>query len=549
MSQSCAHCQRIFSKLFAADEGSVVYLCKKCLAQHESETQHRPSAPVAAQVFVGHVRSAAGPLGEVQVTVQGHGTHVLTDVMGSFSLGHVAAEVQANDAGAFFDLLQAGCPGGCESWLRQAPEYERLFATVLRHSDIGAALDRETFVALSIQVEVWKCIAASVYKSLGKSADLVLSFCRTGFAPCSLPLAEAGVSNVEVDMQQVAVQGIVDPLQGGCLVDPKTGASVTMVAGTRLVQADGSPYTSTAVISLAVIDAMDAASVEAMPGDFSAVDVYGKQAQLETFGAMWVGLEGSGGGKLQLAPGSPGLTMELLSDAPVNFDRLGVPPALWEFNDATGKWQQDAQVDLAVDGITLPRAGEDPALVTPPEHRERRERPERPRAKAKGGAKKGGNDEFHQLDFDDFLCGAETWTPEAFSKLFMLPKQRKFQMRNIPRAGYWNCDNVYVTTFVTGHVLDAAGLPVEVANVWSVGQDYAGASPRSGLGEGGSFSVVAQQGCQISVYVLLPPGTGGVAAQPLKLSFGPFATGLPGASKCLGALRFGEGVRLAPAGC
>lgn len=515
-------------------------LCKTCLAQHEAELPQAAASCAAEQPLCGHVRSAGRPLGGVHITVQGLAVQGVTDTVGAFNLGYVAADRKTLDAGTFFEVLQLNYPGGSEMWLREMmargpPECERLFATVLRHSNIGAAINRETFIALATQPEVWRRIAASVYKGLGKSSDLVMCFCKEGFAPCSMPLAEMGIAIVEIDMQQVAVQGTVNPFQGGCLSDPESGASVTLFAGTRLVQADGTCYSGNVVMSLAVIDASKPAlAVESMPGDFSALDVHGQQVHLETVGALWVGLEAAGGGSLQLEADSCGLTMEFQTEASINYDRLGAPPSLWEFDEATGKWQQDAQVNLAVDGITLPRAGQDPALVTLPE------RPE-PRAVSLK-KKKGKNDERHSNDFNDFRLGAPTWTPEAFSKLFGAPKVRTFQMRDIPRAGYWNCDNPYITTFLSGHILDADGRPLQVANVWSVGQSYVGASPRSGLGENGSFSILAQQGCQIFVYVLLP-AVGG-AAQPLKLSFGPFAAGAPGESKPLGALRVSDGIRL-----
>lgn len=531
-------CQRMVSDAWGD-------LCRKCHAQEQLESQCITRRAEAVQPLSGYVRSTGGALGDVKVALQGVDGHTLTDAAGAFSLGELAAARLVLVAGELFDLLRTSYyPGGCEGWLRDvvARHHEGgFFARVLRHSEIGAAIDSATFVSLLTQQEVWACVAYSVYKTLGKRPDLVLSFSKEGFAPCSVPLPETGASTVEVEMQAVAATGRVDPTAGGEVVDPESGASVTLAPGTSLVHADGSPYAGEVFVSLAVIDATDAKSLATMPGDFSAVDVRGQPAQLESFGAVWVGLEGSRGGKLQLLEGSPGLTMELPSQVPVNFARLNVPPTLWEFNDTTGKWQQDANVDLAVDGINLPRAGVDPAKVRP-SGRGNIEQVVKPRkiGKAKGKAKMGAKDEFHRMNFDDFLEGAETWTPEAFQKVFQPPK-RRFQLKNIPRAGYWNCDAVYITTFLTGVVVDANGVPVRVANVWSVGRDYAGASPRSGLGEGGHFSIVAQCRCKIDVYVLLP-GAGDVAAKPVRLCFGPFETNEPGESKSLGVLDLSRGV-------
>merc|ERR1712224_677756 len=95
-------------------------------------------------------------------------------------------------------------------------------------------------------------------------------------------------------------------------------------------------------------------------------------------------------------------------------------------------------------------------------------------------------------DHYDFLDGAETWTPEAYAKFFGRPVKRSFKLSAIKRAGYWNCDSPYVTTFLHGCLVDREGKPVQKANIWSVGTNYAGASPRAGVGMDGGFSIMAQ---------------------------------------------------------
>lgn len=543
----CARCLRISSKLFTTSDGRADDLCKKCFALHDAERIPKLAQAENAQPFVGHVRSSFGPLGGVLVTVRGQDMHAVTDQAGAFSFGNLGVECRMNDVGIFFEMLRAGYPGGGEAWLREAlvgvPAYEKYFATVLRHSDIGAAVDKATFVALLLQPEVWSGMADCIYKGLGKIANLVLTFNKSGFAPCSVALANAELANVEVEMRHFAVQGLVDTLQGGEVLDPTSGASVTLPAGVHLLREDGSTYHGNALMSLAVIDATDPDAVDAMPGDYSAVDFEGNAGLLETFGAMWIGLEAeNGGGKLQLAQGSPGLSTALPSAAPVHLERLGKPPSLWIFDEATGRWLEDATADLMVDGVPLPRPGEAPKQEVEPQQ------VPRPQPKARG-KRKGTTDEYHQMDFNAFSSSARVSTPEQLARLFTAPR-RTFQMNNVRPNSYWNCDAIYITVVLSGTLVDASGHPIQEANVWSVGQDYAGASPRAGLGKDGGFGILAQGGCQICVNVFLPAGSAAATAvtgspsMPLKLSFGPFATGKPGEAACLGALKLGEGRRV-----
>lgn len=539
----CARCLRISSKLFTTADGKAEELCKKCFALHDAERIPKLAQVGSTQPFVGYVQSSFGPIGGVNVTVRGQDMHAVTDGAGAFSFGNLGAECRAHDVGMFFELIRASYPGGGEAWLRAAmagaPAYEKYFATVLRHSDIGAAVDQATFVALLLQPEVWPGMADCVYRGLGKTANLVLSFSKSGFAPCSVALADAELANLAVELRQLAAQGLVDTLQGGQLLDPKSGASVTLPAGVHLLREDGSTYAGNALMSLAVLDATDPEAVDAMPGDYSAVDFEGNAGLLETFGAMWIGLEAEhGGGKLQLAPGSPGLSTELPSAAPVQLERLGRPPSLWIFDEVTGKWVEDTTAELLVDGVPLPRPGE--ALKQDAE-------PQKAPRKLKAVSKKGARgDEYHQTDFNAFSSKAMVSTPEQLAKLFTA-SSRKFQMTNVRPNAYWNCDAIYSTVVLSGTLVDASGHPIQEANVWSVGQDYAGASPRAGLAKDGRFGIVAQGGCQICVNVFLPAGSAAATAgtgstqMPLKLSFGPFATGKPGESTCLNILNLGEG--------
>jgi len=263
---------------------------------------------------------------------------------------------------------------------------------------------------------------------------------------------------------------------------------------------------------------------------------------LETFGAMWVGLTGKDGSALELATDSKGLGMEFQSSSPVHFERLGAPPTLWEFDQALGKWKQEPIANLAVDGWPLPHPGQDPSTVNLLQAA-KANAPENPRMP--GMMKKGlGGDEYHMLTHHDFLDGSPNWTPEAFTKFFGKPIKRAFSLTEIPRAGYWNCDAAYITTFLRGCIVDADGAPITKANVWTEGANYSGASPRSGLNESGNFSILAQQKCSVIVVVLLPGSATEeteAISKPIRFRFGPFETGQSGESNELGILNLSQG--------
>merc|ERR1719387_178317 len=99
-----------------------------------------------------------------------------------------------------------------------------------------------------------------------------------------------------------------------------------------------------------------------------------------------------------------------------------------------------------------------------------------------------------------------------------------------------------MTTFLCGCLLDRDGKPVQKANVWTVGTNYAGASPRAGVDIDGGFSIMAQCIAEINVCVLLPgQDDGEIVSKPVKLHFGPFKTGAPATTQELGQLRLSEG--------
>ena len=86
------------------------------------------------------------------------------------------------------------------------------------------------------------------------------------------------------------------------------------------------------------IDPTDPKLASRMPGDLRGIDSTNKTVALKSYGMMAVEFEGTGGEKLQVAPGQQiGISM------PIPATLLGAAPntiPLWYFNDTTGKWIQ-----------------------------------------------------------------------------------------------------------------------------------------------------------------------------------------------------------------
>jgi len=328
---------------------------------------------------------------------------------------------------------------------------------------------------------------------------------------------------------------------------------VTLAEGTRLVRRDGSSYDGEAKVTCTVLDVTKPKGVEAMPGDYSCINVDGKAGQLESFGAMYVGLSTPEGETLELHASSPGMALSFISAATGSFENGEPTPSVYSFDGVSGKWLQKSEVELQIEGVVMPQPG-----ALEPNKVQVLKAPDPPNPRRGKAKAKGRGDEFHKLDHGGFIAEAQVWTPAEFAKLMGRPVPRTIKMDSISKTGYWNCDRIMETCFVSAQVLDSQGRPVTVANVFSVGVHYSGASPRSGLSEAGEFSVVARCISAIKLVVLVPmespdDATGAAACFGGDLSigteserfiFGPIKTGQPGEQLKLGALELTESAKV-----
>mmetsp|Transcript_53514 Transcript_53514/g.120612 ORF Transcript_53514/g.120612 Transcript_53514/m.120612 type:complete len:550 (+) Transcript_53514:66-1715(+) len=531
MSRACDWCQRVGKTSPYEVDGKTDQLCKDCAKQAVLKVLLKE--PVYPDVAIaGSVTSVKGGVADVRVGVKELDEWTLTDSKGKFNLRGVLSRWLALAVEELFTLLYAQDPVMPESWLRQActdGHLPQAYDQLLRSSDIGVSLDRSAFLSLAAGPGVLEKLAPRVFASGRRKQILVLSFVKSGLPPTNQnvdvlqQLASPSLcGEFSISVPLVEASAVVDPSSGGTVPDEGSGATVTLLPGTSLVGEDGAPYAGAVTVSLAVIDPSDPKSLEAMPGDFSGVAVDGSPAQIESFGAMWVGIAAEGGAPLQLAEDSPGMELSLLSDTPINFERLQVPPTIWEYSTSTGKWVQNSVGALAVDGVPLPPAGVDPFSedISAPIRRTN------PKVKAKGKMKKS---------YDNYEEDCKVWTPEEYAKLLGASgRKKKFSLANVKRAGYWNIDAPYRTAIITGRLVDEEGLAVTRANAHTRGIDYSGFSPVTAVDLDGMFTVVAQCKSEISIHTVMPRSA--PDEDPPRHHFTSFKTGLPGGTVEVGDL-------------
>ena len=158
------------------------------------------------------------------------------------------------------------------------------------------------------------------------------------FAPATTELwmgaAQEGSRHwVELSMLPVGACSVLPAAAGGRLVDETTEYTLT-VPPNAFITTDGRAFQGDAKVYIACIDPSDADSLAKMPGDFSAVDIHGRATQLQSFGAIHVGLQSADTGEeLRVRPGreldanwSTKVTLDVL-------EKGGGLPASWRFDE------------------------------------------------------------------------------------------------------------------------------------------------------------------------------------------------------------------------
>lgn len=112
----------------------------------------------------------------------------------------------------------------------------------------------------------------------------------------------------------------------------------------NVVDAQGKVYNGSVVVEVTVYDLVSDADngneVLAAPGDFTAINGVGEEKTLESYGMIQVNMTTPSGADLQLGtePAAVRLPVQSLGDPPVVGDEI----AAWSYNEAIGKWEEEA---------------------------------------------------------------------------------------------------------------------------------------------------------------------------------------------------------------
>jgi hypothetical protein len=147
---------------------------------------------------------------------------------------------------------------------------------------------------------------------------------------------------VEVQMLKRNALGTVSAATGGLLTH-SSGASIVLPQGGFVHATTGAAYSGQVTVDVAWINPTGADLHRQMPGDLRGVDSTGREVGLTTFGMIGVELTGSGGEKLQIAPGR---TATLTFPIPSGIQSVA-PNAidLWSFSDSAIIWKKEGRAN------------------------------------------------------------------------------------------------------------------------------------------------------------------------------------------------------------
>jgi hypothetical protein len=174
---------------------------------------------------------------------------------------------------------------------------------------------------------------------LAKNAGFVLVE-KTGYLKgCRTIFTNAGiVNNVEIQLIPKTNRGNFQANAGGNIVI-QSGTSVNFPASGVINAATNAAYTGTVNVIGAYLDPTDPKLPLIMPGNLVGLTTTGEQKVLQTFGMIAVELEGSGGEKLNLAPGKMA-TITMAIPASLQASAPATIP-LWFFDETKGLWKEE----------------------------------------------------------------------------------------------------------------------------------------------------------------------------------------------------------------
>lgn len=145
---------------------------------------------------------------------------------------------------------------------------------------------------------------------------------------------------VRIKLIPKVISGTISSSSGGT-VTLTTGLKIALPANAVVNALTGSAYDGAVSVAASWINPAAADLDRIMPGDLRALDAGGEFKQLVTYGMAAVELTGTGGEKLQVAPGK-----KASLSFPILLAQAGSAPGnipLWYFDEAAGLWKEEGK--------------------------------------------------------------------------------------------------------------------------------------------------------------------------------------------------------------
>jgi hypothetical protein len=164
---------------------------------------------------------------------------------------------------------------------------------------------------------------------------------KEGFFPGTKTLVAIANKNNQVAIRLIrkTVAGTIAGSAGGSVTVPSNGGAIAFEANSFVNPSTNSPYTGTVTVHAFFINPEASNFNDIMPGTLRGINDANQETGLQSFGMMAVELAGSGGEKLQLAPGK-NATLEFPIPASLQAEAPATIP-LWSLNETTGLWKQE----------------------------------------------------------------------------------------------------------------------------------------------------------------------------------------------------------------
>ncbi len=145
------------------------------------------------------------------------------------------------------------------------------------------------------------------------------------------------VNYLQIELISKKISGTFDAATGGSVM-VASGGSIDFSQNSMVTTTSNIVYNGSVSVSAFFINPEAANFTYIMPGDLRGINTANQERGLQSFGMMAVEVSGSGGEKLQLAPGKTASV-----HFPIPATLQGQAPAtipLWYFNDSTGLWKE-----------------------------------------------------------------------------------------------------------------------------------------------------------------------------------------------------------------